>query len=102
MNEPTNYSPLAVAIALSLYAFNVSASERAQKLYSHFEGNCADIEDLYACMVTARVGFAATELAAPTAIVYLHHALERYGDEAARRATQAMQEAHDFADGGAS
>ena len=76
-----NYEPIEVAVALSLYGFNVSPGERAEKLYKHFDGNCAELEDLLRIM-DKKVGYAATELAPPTAEVYVIHALEKYGEEA--------------------
>ncbi len=81
---PVEYSPLSVAIALSLYGFNVSPMERAQKLYDHFKGNCADLNDLAIALVE-HCGYEATTLALPTARVYVQHALERYGAEACER-----------------
>jgi hypothetical protein len=81
----SDYSPIEVAIALSLYGYNISPGERAEKLYRHFDGDCAEPIDLLAMMETPRLAFAATELAYPTAEVYVQHALERYGGEARRR-----------------
>ena len=78
-------SPIEVAVALSLYGYNVSAAERAQRLWDHFQGDCAELYDLLGMMASSRVGFAATELAYPTAAVYVEHALDRYGDEAQER-----------------
>lgn len=79
------YSPIVVAIALSLYAYNVSAQERAEKLYRHFDGNCLEMDDMNRLLVDASA-CAATGLPYPTAKVYVQHALERYGEEAAKRA----------------
>ena len=78
-------SHVAVAIALALYGYNVSPINRARKLYEHFDGDCASLEDLVAIMDSNRVAFAATELAFPTAEVYVGHAIEKYGEEAQRR-----------------
>jgi len=80
----TQPAPIVVAVALSLYGFNVSPVERAQKLYDHFEGACAELSDLIT-ILSDRGQFAATELAMPTALVYVEHAMERYGEEAAQR-----------------
>lgn len=80
------YSPIEVAIALSLYGFNVSVRERAQRLFEHFEGDCAEVEELEHILL-ARPAYAATEFALPTAAVYVTHALERYGNEAKERAS---------------
>lgn len=81
---PTEYSPLAVAIALSLYGYNVSPHERAQKLYDHFKGACAEVDEL-ADILVRHCGYEATTLAQPTARVYVQHALDRYGQEACSR-----------------
>jgi hypothetical protein len=78
------YSPLDVAVALSLYNYNVSPRERAQKIYDHFKGNCAELGDLVHCC-TYNNGFIATALAAPSAAVYVGHALAKYGEEAKNR-----------------
>ncbi len=87
MTETTTRSALALelltaAVAMSLYRFNVSRGERAEKLYHHFKGQCAELEELLA-MVDNPCW--ATEMPHPTALVYLRHALERYGNEAAER-----------------
>jgi hypothetical protein len=85
------FTPIEVAVALSLYGYNVSPSERAQKLYDHFDGACMDVEDLERAMESARLVFAMTELPLPTAKVYVQHALERYGMEAKRRVKIEME-----------
>lgn len=80
------YSPIAVAIALSLYSFNVSAFDRGKKLYEHFEGDCMGLDDLTTLLLDQK-GIESTELPFPTADVYVEHALEKYGEEAEDRAT---------------
>ena len=75
--------PLVVAVALARYSYNVSPGERAELLYEHFEGNCAEPEELLRIMLTDKM-FMTTELASPTAAVFVNHALERYADEAAK------------------
>lgn len=77
---------MGIAMALSLYGFNVSPGMRAEKLYAHFDGDCMELDELEDILVN-RPGYEATELPFPTAEVYVMHALERYGDEAERRAT---------------
>ena len=81
MSESQTYSPIEVAVAMSLYSYNVCAADRGAKLYNHFKGHCAD---LYWIVHTLSFGgaYAATELAMPTAAMYVQHALERYGEEA--------------------
>lgn len=76
--------PMVVAVALSLYAYNVDPEERAIRLYQHFEGQCASLQNLID-VLTERGAYAATELAPPTAEVFVLHALQRYGEEARRR-----------------
>ncbi len=78
----SDYTPIEVAVALARYGFNVSPEERAELLHLHFDGDCAEPEELVSCCSRDRVGFIATELAFPTAEVYVAHALERYGEEA--------------------
>ena len=78
--------PLEQAIAISLYGYNTSAMERAQKLYDHFDGDCMEVRDMIAIMVS-RAGYIATEFPAPTAEIYIKHAIDRYGEEAVDRVT---------------
>ncbi len=76
-----NYTPIETAIALALYAYNVSAVTRGAKLYNHFEGDCMEPEELvHVCHERAHA--IATELPFPSAVVYVFHALEQYGEEA--------------------
>lgn len=79
------YSPYDVAVALSLYAYNFAPLERAQRIYDHFRGDCAELEELTDLLGGRHGAYAASELAPPSAVVYINHALERYGDEAQRR-----------------
>lgn len=78
-----NYSPIEVATALALYGYNVSAYDRARKIYEHFDGYCPDMDDLIRYM--EHYGCAATALPFPSAEVYVKQALEKYGEEAKRR-----------------
>ncbi len=84
MTETQMYTPLEVAVALSLYAYNVSGGERAQKLYDHFEGRCMEIGDMVVSLVTSPC-YVVTEFPMPTAAIYVQHALEKYGEEAINR-----------------
>ncbi len=79
-----SYTPIEVAVALALYGYNVSPLKRALKIHEHFEGHCADLDDLVRTL-TDFTAYAATELAPPTASLYVQHALERYGKEAINR-----------------
>jgi hypothetical protein len=73
---------LVEAIAMALYIYNVAPVERATKLYAHFAGACAEIDELVRLVDSA---YWATEMAFPTARAYLLQAMARYGTEAARR-----------------
>jgi hypothetical protein len=82
MNNP-EYEPVETAIALALYGYNVSALDRAKRIYDHFNGNCAELRDLVDYMI--RYGSVPTAMAFPSVEVYVQHALETYGEEAKRR-----------------
>ena len=69
-------------IAMSLYQYNVSAVVRADKLYEHFDGDCAEMIDLIQSVDSKHW---ATVMPYPTAKVYLAQAIERYGAEAKER-----------------
>ncbi len=73
------HHPLVNAMAMSLYAYNINTFERADALYRHFKGNCAEMSEL--CWMVDSKNWA-TEMAGPTAALYLEHAIARYGDEA--------------------
>ena len=83
-DDSVNYDPMTTAVALSLYAYNISAEERAEKLFKYFEGNCLPLSDMIK-VLNAHATYAATELPYSTAVVYVTQALERYGEEAAER-----------------
>lgn len=78
-----NLEPFVVAVALARYSYNVPPGHRAEALYEHFEGRCAEPDDLLRIMLTDKM-FMTTELAPPTGAVFVNHALEKYGDEAAK------------------
>lgn len=80
-----HYTAIEVAVALSIYAYNVSPAVRAKRIYDHFEGHCAELEDLVEICAREQGAFAATELAMPSAIVYTEHALLTYGWQARER-----------------
>lgn len=73
------FSPLDVAVALSLYQRNVTKDERAAKLQLHFN-------DGVDC--TALVDEALCSLAPARQAVYVSHAIEMYGTEAKHRNLQ--------------
>ncbi len=77
------YTPIEVAIALSLYAYNVPATDRAFLIYDYFGGDCMDRYDLVSIMLNT--GSVVTELPYPSAVVYVQQALDKYGAEAVRR-----------------
>jgi hypothetical protein len=70
------------SVAMALYVYNVSPGERAEKLYHHFKGACAEPDELLRWVDHHAW---ATQMPWPTAKVYLAHALERYGEEARRK-----------------
>lgn len=74
--------PLVTAVALSLYAYNVSPVKRAEHIYRHFDGACAEPDELVRAVMSIAP---ATELAMPSAAVYVQHALDTYQREAAER-----------------
>ena len=82
---PSMYTPVEIAIALSLYGFNVPAWQRAKALYQHFAGDCMEEDDLFELLNGTRSQYVATELPYPTAKVYVENALARYGEEARKR-----------------
>ncbi len=86
-----DYTPLEAAVAVSLYGYNFSPIWRARELHDHFEGDCANMTDLLDILSGPRLAFWATELAAPTAEIYLKHALDTYGDEARERLAANLQ-----------
>lgn len=73
---------LVAAVAMSLYKFNVAPVVRAEKLHAHFNGLCAEMDELLRLVDEFNW---ATEMAAPTALWYQQHALDRYGREAEER-----------------
>jgi hypothetical protein len=73
---------IVAAMAMSYYQYNVRPLERAEKLFNHFEGACSDLATLVDLVDHKNWS---TEMAYPTAVVYLNHAMERYAEEAAQR-----------------
>lgn len=73
---------LVAATAMSLYIYNVSPGERAERIFHYFNGECAEPNELLDLVDKA---FWATHMAFPTAKVYLEQAMLRYGDEARER-----------------
>ena len=78
---PPELRPIDVAVALSLYQYNVNPGDRALAVHRHFEGNCAGVAEL---IRQVSRGYGPTELAPPSAKVYVDQAIARYGEEAAR------------------
>ena len=73
---------LTACVAMSLYQFNVNPMARAEKLYKEFDGQCAEMDEM---LLLVDYKHWATQMAMPTAKMYLEHALERYGFEARQR-----------------
>lgn len=84
----SHYS-LAVCTAMSLYKYNVSPGERAEKLYSEFKGACAEPNELLELVDNPHW---ATQMAAPTALLYLQHAIDKYGSESVERVAANLTE----------
>jgi len=84
LGDSPTYDPMTTAVALSLYAYNISPVERAEKLFDHFKGNCLPVVDIVRILGT-HSAYAPTELPYSTAVVYVAHAMEKYGEEAAKR-----------------
>lgn len=74
---------LVVAVALSLYGYNVAPHVRADALWRQFEDEFSEYEALLKYM--HRPGMIATELPAHQAQAYVANALEVYGAQAAQR-----------------
>ena len=79
------YSPLEAGIALSLFLYNTADAEVIKRIWDHFEGHCAEPQDLYEYL-TKRRHCIMTELALPTANYLMTMALEKYGQDAKERA----------------
>ena len=73
------------AVALSLYSYNISPIARSEALYKAFSGYCLEVNELVELLSGNRAPFLATELPYPTMAMYVRHALEAYGNEAAER-----------------
>ena len=86
MDCPCQYcgicEPIDAHIALSLYQFNVGPGERAQKILHHFDSECAPMHVLMELVDNKNW---ATEMAMPTAGMYLVHATDKYIVEARTR-----------------
>jgi hypothetical protein len=78
------YNPMETAVALALYSYNIDPVDRAQRIYGHFSGECMEVEDLVKILHNSPA-YIATELPYPSAVVYVAHALGRYGEEARNR-----------------
>lgn len=83
-NPEQNLEPLDVAVALSLYAYNVNSHERAKLVYDYFDGECMELSDMIS-LFDKCPAYIATELPAPSARVYVDQAIKRYGEEARNR-----------------
>ncbi len=79
--DPEFRAPIVTAVALALYGYNVSPLERARKMAEHLEVDIQSTTEIL-CRSTA---YAATELDPMAASVYVCHAMEKYGEEAANR-----------------
>lgn len=77
------YTPMEIAIAISLYGYNRSPYERAKSIHEHFGGHCMEMDELVE--ICSNVAYVATELPYPSAKVYVERALKIYGDEARER-----------------
>ena len=81
LNEKTT-DQLIACTAMSLYQYNVDPLTRAEKLYEHFSGLCCEMHEMLEHVDNKHW---ATQMAAPTALWYMQHAMERYGREAEER-----------------
>ena len=95
LNNAMHEAYLMAAVAVSLYSFNVPVTTRADKLYDHFGGACAEAEDIAEALVRYGPNWA-TALAAPTALIYIQHAMARYGEEAEHRVTVNLDACRDL------
>jgi len=75
-------TPLDIAVALSLYQYNISPNACAQAIYDYYDGHCMELVDL---IIAVKHGHAATELPAPSAKQYVRMAIAQYGEEAKSR-----------------
>lgn len=73
---------LVAAMAMALYKYNVSPRERADKLLTHFNGDCMEADEMLAAVDDPCW---ATVMPAPTALIYMAHAMDVYAKEAAKR-----------------
>ncbi len=83
-------SSFIAAYAMSLYIFNVSPTVRARALYNSFierELPCGTLEDFDSWVDKP---YWASHMPLPTAVLYMTHALARYGSEAEERVGQEM------------
>ncbi len=85
---PAPIEPIVVAIALSLYAYNVDPGTRARKIIEYFierGQGCMTAEELIDYFQSRHGAYLATELPFMTAEVYVQQAMAQYGQEAAQR-----------------